>query len=399
MGLAVLFTAITLNYYVKVEHEKRFSLRSEVIATMLSHSAIASVAFMDRKRAQQELKVFRSLKDVRFACLYNSQLKEPLAVFNDHDVVKRKCNGFPAEDFTISNRHEISIHKVLTRNGVRVGSLYVVISSSELIDQRKNMVLVLIISSLISCALALSLTSKLSVSLYKPILVLDKTSKDIARKRDWSLRATKYSNDELGGLVDTFNSMIDIIERDQTELRRLAYYDPLTAIPNRRLLEHKIYTAIARSRRQKKNFAVIFIDLDDFKWVNDTLGHDQGDILLKSITERMSSCMRAEDTLARFGGDEFVILAELLNEQKEVEHICDRVLGALKEPIPLKEESYFAKVSLGVVYADSTSRDMFELLKKADIALYEAKKRGKNQYQIYSDESRVESAPSPTEQN
>ena len=386
VALAVFFTAIFLNYYVKDDHKEMFAKRSLVIAEMLSHSTLASVAFMDIKQAQEELSVLLKIPDIRYACLFNSQLNRVLAEINQRDVVDRRCGPFPNKDFRAANDQEISIYKVLERRGVEVGGLYLVLSNREQIKQRKNMMLIFIASSVIACLLALMLTSRMSASLYRPLQDLGRTSKMIAKQRDWSLRAEKQSEDELGELVDTFNQMVEIIERDQEELKRLAFYDSLTGVPNRRMLERKIIRAMARAKRLNKCYAIIFIDLDDFKWVNDKLGHDQGDVLLKTITERINEGMRIEDTLARFGGDEFVILAEMINDRAEVETICTRVIASLDEKILLKDVVYQARISVGAVFANPEDGDMYQLLKKADIALYEAKDRGKNQYQLYSEQ-------------
>ena len=385
VGLAVAFTAAILNHYVKQKHDELFAQRSLVVADMLSHATLASVAFMDKKQAIEELNVLRSRSDIRYGCLYNNQLRKVLAEYYAEGEEGYTCGPFAGEDYYQSTPQDISIYKNLSRNGIEVGGLYLVINNHEQKEQRKTMVVILFSASLISCFLALLLTSKMSAALYRPIQNLDRTSQNIARLKDWSLRAEKQSEDELGALVDTFNEMVTIIEKDQHELERLAYYDALTKIPNRRLLEQKVISALARAKRLKKQVAIIFIDLDDFKWVNDSLGHDQGDVLLRTIAERISGCMRLEDTLARFGGDEFVILAEMIGSPDEVDTICERVLGSLKEAIFLEAMNYKAKVSLGAVCADPHDAEIYELMKKADIALYHAKRMGKNQYQIYYD--------------
>jgi diguanylate cyclase (GGDEF)-like protein/PAS domain S-box-containing protein len=173
-------------------------------------------------------------------------------------------------------------------------------------------------------------------------------------------------------------------KRDAERIRFLAYYDPLTGLPNRTLLADRIAKAIARSHRQGSRLALLFLDLDGFKQINDSLGHLTGDTLLRMIGERLKQTIRDADTLARFGGDEFVLL---LAEVDDVGHACaaaQRCLDALATPLRIDAQEIGVTPSIGIsVYPDDG--DNFDLLvRNADTAMYHAKEAGRNQFRFFT---------------
>jgi diguanylate cyclase (GGDEF)-like protein len=181
--------------------------------------------------------------------------------------------------------------------------------------------------------------------------------------------------------------------RDATEEKKIeefihhqAYHDLLTGLPNRNFLLEKIDTTIKESTDTNKKIAVIFIDLDNFKKVNDTEGHEAGDKLLRTATKRMRACVREGDTLARLGGDEFVILIETAISQTGLTRMCTNILETLAQPFLLNNHNHFISCSMGIsIYPrDDTVPD--GLIGKADMAMYRAKKLGKNNFQFYSEE-------------
>lgn len=167
------------------------------------------------------------------------------------------------------------------------------------------------------------------------------------------------------------------------EIERLAFYDSLTGLPNRQLLRDRLIPALANSHRSGQKGALLFIDLDNFKTLNDTLGHDMGDILLKKVAQRLESCVREGDTVARLGGDEFVVMLEDLSEQAleaaaQTEVIGHKILATLNQPYWLDTHSYDSTCSIGATLFYSHEQSIDELLKQADIAMYQAKTSGRN---------------------
>ncbi len=182
----------------------------------------------------------------------------------------------------------------------------------------------------------------------------------------------------------------DITEhrRNAEEIYRLAYYDPLTGLPNRRLLLDRLHQVMLASSRNGLHGALMFMDLDHFKLVNDRLGHDMGDLLLQQVSERLKSCLREGDSVARMGGDEFVLLlgalssngAEAANQAKV---IAEKILTALAQPYHLQEQIHSGTASLGIVVFTDEQGDAEMLLKSADAAMYQAKNAGRNQARFY----------------
>jgi diguanylate cyclase (GGDEF)-like protein/PAS domain S-box-containing protein len=185
-------------------------------------------------------------------------------------------------------------------------------------------------------------------------------------------------------------SGIDITQRKaaEEEIRNLAFYDPLTGLPNRRLLIDRLKQALAASARSKMYGAVLFLDLDNFKTLNDTLGHDVGDLLLQKVAERLTETSREDDTIARIGGDEFVVILENLGAQpveaaERAKVICDKYLTALNESYALSKYECFSSPSIGITLFNDHQSGIEELLKQADIAMYQAKKAGRNAMRFF----------------
>jgi diguanylate cyclase (GGDEF)-like protein/PAS domain S-box-containing protein len=182
----------------------------------------------------------------------------------------------------------------------------------------------------------------------------------------------------------------DITERKAAEeaIKNLAYYDTLTHLPNRRFLMDRLNQALAACRRNSRQSALLLIDMDNFKTLNDSVGHDIGDLLLKKVAQRLESCIREGDTVARLGGDEFVVILENLSEQPneaavQTETVGEKILAAFTQPYLLVTHEYHGSASIGVALFDGQQSSIDELMKQADIAMYQAKKAGRNTLRFF----------------
>lgn len=200
---------------------------------------------------------------------------------------------------------------------------------------------------------------------------------------DFNTRILFDENGNVDGFLGTF---ADITERliYQQKLRHIAEYDTLTNLANRNLLHERIQHAFHRSARDDSHIALFFIDLDGFKDVNDTLGHAAGDMLLKQVAERLTSTLRKNDTVARFGGDEFVVLLDHYEHINDITVIADKVIEIIAKPYQLGEHEVYITTSLGIAEGKSDNSSVEQILKEADSALYLAKKEGKNKFQLYN---------------
>ncbi|MFT5758784.1 MAG: diguanylate cyclase (GGDEF)-like protein/PAS domain S-box-containing protein [Alteromonadaceae bacterium] len=186
----------------------------------------------------------------------------------------------------------------------------------------------------------------------------------------------------------------------EQELRYLANYDYLTNLPNRSLLLERIKHAMAYSERKKQSIALFFIDLDRFKQINDTLGHDYGDMLLKEITSRLANILRVDDTVARIGGDEFVILLESFKNTPQLGKIAQKIIHVIEQPVILNGNSVSVGASIGIALYPDDAKNSDELLRSADVAMYHAKQIGRNTFQFFTPRMNFEaSARLKTESN
>ncbi|MCX6380992.1 MAG: sensor domain-containing diguanylate cyclase, partial [Armatimonadetes bacterium] len=166
----------------------------------------------------------------------------------------------------------------------------------------------------------------------------------------WIVENARGVRDSQGTLLYYEGSVIDTTQRKHAEEQLVyqALHDSLTGLPNRLLFQERLHQAILRSTREQLGIAVLFVDLDDFKLINDSMGHEAGDTLLKTISERLQLAIRREDTIARIGGDEFIVLLERLNSVQEATHIPDRLVLELQNPIRLYEREVFTSASIGI---------------------------------------------------
>ncbi len=193
--------------------------------------------------------------------------------------------------------------------------------------------------------------------------------------------------DDNGHVIRIIFEARDITERKEYEqkLEHLALYDNLTSLPNRVLFNRRLKEEMEQTKRLKGSLAIMFLDLDRFKQVNDTMGHDIGDELLNKFGERVKGCLREKDTIARLGGDEFVILLPNLGDDQEPINLAKEIIKALQEPWEIGEHNFNTTSSIGIALYQHYEINHSALLKNADIALYEAKEKGRNNYQVYQD--------------
>ena len=199
--------------------------------------------------------------------------------------------------------------------------------------------------------------------------------------------------DEIGTLMTSFAKMLATIEQQTEEinqfprrldqLARQAFRDSLTSLPNRSLFMDRLAHALTRTERRGEQLAILFLDLDRFKVVNDSLGHGVGDQLLIGVSQRLASCLRPEDTIARLGGDEFAILIEDVKDDKAPTSVADRLTGELQQPFTVEGREVVITVSIGIAMSTAKRMTPEDILRDADLAMYHAKGKGKARYEIF----------------
>ena len=193
-------------------------------------------------------------------------------------------------------------------------------------------------------------------------------------------------DDDLLLIEESANLAAVALERDRVDnfIRSQAFYDPLTGLPNRNMLKDRLEQEIFKARRTNSQVALLFLDLDHFKEVNDKLGHDKGDLLLIEVGSRLLKCVRKIDTVARLGGDEFTVIMGELSDPGNAERVANDILETLSQPFQLGDEVAYLSTSIGIAFYPDNGLDMDTLSKNADQAMYEAKNQGRNRFQYFA---------------
>jgi diguanylate cyclase (GGDEF)-like protein/PAS domain S-box-containing protein len=208
----------------------------------------------------------------------------------------------------------------------------------------------------------------------------------------WVLSRGKALWDEEGRAIRMAGSHTDITERKQMEskLKHMAFYDPLTDLPRREVFMDRLKIAMANAKRNGKKLAVFFLDLDNFKTINDSLGHHIGDRLLKKIAKKLKACLRESDTVSRVGGDEFVILLPDIIDIEDTNKVANRILELFNQPIKFNNHVLYVTISIGIAIYPDHGKNEKAIVKNADIAMYRAKRDGKNGFQYFDSITRKE---------
>ncbi len=191
------------------------------------------------------------------------------------------------------------------------------------------------------------------------------------------------TNGEVTNFVAIFHDITDIKMKEE-EIKHQAYHDALTGLPNRNLAQDRLTMSLLKSKRKQTKVAVFYVDLDNFKQVNDSLGHPAGDILLQQAGQRLLSLVREEDTVARLGGDEFQIIGVDISSENQVIDLADRLLHDFANPFMIETHELYVTLSVGIAIYPQDGEDTVTLIKNADIALYQAKQKGKNNYSLFA---------------
>jgi diguanylate cyclase (GGDEF)-like protein/PAS domain S-box-containing protein len=501
-------------FYDRYNFEEILKNELIVLASVISNRSSAAVIFDDFDLASNNLKPLSFQEAITAACIYKIDSKIPnngittrLASYPNNAI---SCPNYtPSETFILdsNDRQFIELIQPITLDNSIIGYLYLQSNTKDLQSRQTNHFAVMLIVSLVAALIAFWLANIFSRWISGPLLDLEETARLIADDDNYSHRAEKHNNDEVGQVVDSFNRMLDVIQKEDADLReseekfrlisasskagifqlnnegdcvyaneeltvitglknseilannwlsvihpddqstinskwhnmlandqainincriqndninwisghigllkstdnqligylgtiiditeiknaqvqleQMAFYDTLTGLANRRLFRNRLEHVINNLNREGNSLGLILLDLDNFKNINDSLGHDSGDALLTLIAERLQLCVRASDTVARLGGDEFAIILPGISSSLAASHVAEKIINTLKQPIVLKETEIRVTASAGISMAPEDSSNAEELVKNADLALYRAKDQGRDNYQFF----------------
>jgi len=253
----------------------------------------------------------------------------------------------------------------------------------ELLAVEREVLYLIAATGIVVVLLVTSFGLGIATRIAQPLRNLKSSVERIAAE-DYEARVAVTSHDEIGLLGSAFNKMAEDLSVAAERAEYLAYYDSLTTLPNRSMFSKLLNQAIRLARRDGKQLAVLFVDLDRFKNINDTLGHEAGDLLLQEVGKRLQGCLRESDTVARLGGDEFVVLLPALHDAADAAVVAHKILAATSKSFVALGQEFRVTASVGVSTYPKDGDDEQSLMKNADIAMYQAKEEGKNNFKFYS---------------
>jgi diguanylate cyclase (GGDEF)-like protein len=435
-GAALLLASASFVVYELGAYQTATRAKLASVAGVIAANSSAALTFGDPGSAEATLSALRAEAMIVTACIYG--VDEKLFAAYYRKGTDGGCHAHQADTLQRDPKgNAVSFVLPIVEQGEEIGNIVILSEPIDLYTLLTHYVGIMGLVMLASALASLPLAHWLQRFISGPILRLVETSKRVSTEKDFSVRAVSDGEDEVGALVNSFNEMLEQIEArdaalarhrenleedverrtaeiqsvnvelkrqiDQREkaedrIRYLAYYDGLTGLPNRQLFQERLQNALATAKQKGTSLGLLFLDLDRFKQVNDTLGHSVGDELLCEVSDRMMSCVRFSDYVARtgvtepvgevsrLGGDEFTLLLPAIRDPQDAAKVAERVLEDLAKPFAVKGYELAATASIGIAVYPFDGEDSETLLRNADTAMYHAKSHNRNNFQFYTEE-------------
>ena len=393
-GVSLFLTAGLLIFADTLYFKEAINHRITVQAEIIAENSTAALAFEDQVAVDEIISSLRADQNILMAYIKNADGQ----IFSRY---QRKNSKTPSSDKT--NRNSlISVTKPVILKGEKIGEIIILSDNQELTDQLTHHLQ--IVTLILSMALFITylISRGLQKTFTRPITHLANIAREVTHHGSYSLRAKYFSKDELGNLTRDFNSMLDHIQKRDDDLeskmlrrteelvklnkklRFQAYHDSLTRLPNRAMFDEQLSQAIKQAGPGGFRLAVIIIDLDNFKSINDTMGHEAGDDMLYVISDRLLNVVGGSGIVARLGGDEFVILLNHLKNRDIANSLMGEIVDKIKQPISIKGKTISVTMSAGISLYPEHGTDPITLKRTADLAMYQSKEQGRNNYQFFN---------------
>lgn len=360
-------------------HEQQLIERGRALGRLISLISPDAILGFDFLLLNDYTREVSSQQDIVYGVIVNPKGVPISSYVNDADpLIKKQFEAAESKDVSkLLQKLDgqdglIQLQFPITHNNVVLGRFLVGISRQSLQSEfQRQLIIQLLVLTAIVLFLSAAIHMVFRINVLFPIKKLIAASEDVGRGH-YTLVEAK-SEDEMGFLARAFNAMTEAVQREQAKLHQQANFDALTGLPNRMMAFDRIKLEISRAKRSHQRFAVFFIDLDNFKDVNDSLGHAVGDELLVAISVRVQASIRESDIVARLGGDEFVVLAPDIASDVKAEELAERLIKAVSEPQQLAGRKVVANCSIGIALYPENGQSMEELMANADNAMYQAK--------------------------
>ena len=365
----------------------------DVLARNLANNCAASVIFGDHRTANETLESLKANPQVAIGIIYDTEGRIFSSYHQQETLDSPTTYPSPAllDAGLLFSRHHLDSIQTIGYGSEELGLLYLRANLKMIENTLLRYIGFGFMGLGGAFVLAWILASRLQRVISQPIEQLAAAMKSVSKERNYSQRVKMESHDELGSLIDDFNEMLVQIEMRDQELRNkqnrldyLAHHDTLTNLPNRLLFQDRLRHAISKARRMQQIMALLFLDLDRFKNINDSLGHEVGDQVLQEVAKRLTNIVRESDTLARLGGDEFVIALEQNTESRELTIVAQKILETLSTAFHIDTHELYITASIGISLYPANGLTPETLMKTADVAMYRAKEKGRNNFQFFA---------------
>ena len=398
--LLILAATMAANTYYSVRtstrlQEQQLRERGHALGRLISLISPQAILAFDYLQLNDYTREVSSQPDVIYGVIVTPQGLPISSYFKGSNTpIKQRFNATTAQDVLKTLQQAGGEEKLLhlefpiIHNQVLLGRFLVGMSRESLqADFRRQLTVQMVLFGAVVLFLGAAIYAVFRFNVLQPIQKLIAASREVGRGQYPVVEVN--STDEMGLLAQAFNVMAEEVKREQAKLHRQANFDALTGLPNRMMAFDRLNLEINRARRSGERFAIMFIDLDNFKDVNDSLGHPAGDQLLVAIGARLQGCLREADSVARLGGDEFLVLVPDLAQDMDIERIAERLMQAVAEPQELRGRKVVARCSLGIALYPDNGETVEALMANVDNAMYQAKAKQSGSIVFFTDEMNV----------
>ena len=398
--MAILAATMAVNalYYLHASsrfHEQQLIERARSLGRLISLVSPDAILGFDIVLLNDYTRQLASQRDIVYGVIVNAN-NIPISSYVDESDpnIKQRLQRANSKDIrevmSVLDGTEqlIRLEFPIIHNDAVLGRFLVGLNKQTLqAEFKQQLIIQLLMFTLIVLFLSAAIHCVFRINFLHPIRALIEASRRVGRGEH--TRVEVKSDDELGVLAHAFNVMAEEVKLEQEKLHRQANYDTLTGLPNRMMALDRINQAVSRSKRSQRPFALFFIDLDNFKSVNDSLGHAVGDELLVATGSRLQAVLREADTVARLGGDEFLVLVPDVVNEVEVEDIAGRLIKAISNPQMLGGRKVVARCSVGIALYPDNGDSVETLMANADNAMYQAKSEGQGSAIFFTEEMNI----------
>jgi diguanylate cyclase (GGDEF)-like protein len=422
--VSLLLASIAFITSDRISVQQTVSDNLRTMANIIAANSSAALLFSDPDAAQETLGFLKSQQHIQAAAIYSMNEREFASYIKPGTELELPAADLQNENILFWSNYVESFTHIIYE-GEKIGTVYLRSDMDIIHDRLIRLLGIVAVVLTASLLVTFILSAQLQRIITDPLLRLSAIARQVSTEKNYSVRVIGKGKDELGNLISDFNTMLDEIQLRDSELvehrlkleervvkrtRELesanaqleiskeqaesvasrmeyhAHHDSLTGLPNRVLLNDRITSELTHARRQQSNAALLFLDLDRFKIINDSLGHAVGDQLLRAIARRLNDCVREEDTVARLGGDEFMVLLPRISGSADAGRIAMKIIERLVDPISCNGHELHITTSIGISIFPYDGTDAETLIKHADISMYRAKELGRNKAVYYTAE-------------